>query len=252
MTINQAIKEIRKVFQSCNILNIAELVEKNILETRFICNEYIGFMDGDVRLKDLQEIIECKPIHDDLALLISGEVKELEIEKIEYKSQEYRVLIKNRYSDWSLEKVQEQLQSKFVSFKSMGFELSHTVINKDILMIDSKSLYEYLDFKPEKLLNEIDDLKTKLELNEKEILLLRSKGVSAYSTPALDVTKAVINEFWEDWTPESNKNIKQNTIKKWIGDNFPDFQSNAIQLAIDQICRNPKAKTGGINRSISK
>ncbi|MFH4065976.1 hypothetical protein WAI74_18325 [Acinetobacter baumannii] len=106
-------------------------------------------------------------------------------------------------------------------------------------------MHEYLDFKPQKLLIAIDDLTTKLALQDKEISDLRRKSSSTYSTPALEVVKAVIQEFWEDWTPESNKNIKQATIKNWIGINFPEFQSNAIQLAIDQVCRHPKTKEGG-------
>lgn len=247
LTINQAIHEIQKVLKTCNQLNIAELVDKRVLKTCFICNAYIGLVE-DNKLTELYHTEECEPIDDKIGSLISGEIRELFISNIKYNGRDGKILKKNKYSDWSLEKVQEQLQSKSLNFKSMGFEPSYTTINTDTLMIDSKSLYEYLDIRPEKLLNTIDDLTKKLDFSEKEILLLKSKGTSTYSTPALDVVKAVIKEFWEDWTPESDKNIKQVTIKKWIGDNFPNFQSNASQLVIDQVCRNPKAKEGGKNR----
>lgn len=248
LTINQAIHEIRKVLKTCNLLNIAELVDKKALKTCFVCNTYIGLMDGD-KLTDLFQTVECEPIDDKISSLISGEISELFISKIRYKGREGKLLKKNKYSDWSLEKVQEQLQSKSLNFKSIGFEFSHTAINKDTLMIDSKSLYEYLDFKPKKLLNVIDDLTTKLDLNEKETLLLRSKGTSTYSTAALEVITAVVNEFWEDWESNSSRDVSQTNIKEWIKKKFPEIQSDALRHAIDQVCRHPEQKKGGRNNS---
>ena len=208
-------------------------------------------MKGE-KLKGLLHTIECEPIHNEIGSLISGEIKELPIAQVKYKSQKGRVLIKNKFSDWSFEEIQEQLKRKPLSLKPLGFELSHTLLSRENLFIDSQSLHEYLDFKPQKLLIAIDDLTTKLALQDKEISDLRRKSSSTYSTPALEVVKAVIQEFWEDWTPESNKNIKQATIKNWIGINFPEFQSNAIQLAIDQVCRHPKTKEGGKIKSKNK
>lgn len=248
LTINQAIHEIQKVLKTCNQLNIAELVDKKVLKTCFVCNACIGLVEDD-KLTELYQTEECEPIDDKIGSLISGEIRELLISNIKYKGRDGKILKKNKYSDWSLEKVQEQLQSKSVNFKSMGFELSHTAINKDTLMIDSKSLYEYLDIKPEKLLNAIDDLTTKLDLNEKEILLLRSKGTSTYSTVALEAITAVVDEFWEDWESNSLRDVSQTTIKQWIEENFTEIQSDALRHAIDQVCRHPELKKGGRNNS---
>lgn len=248
LTINQAIKEIRNVYQSCNILNIAELVEKKILDTRFICNEYIGFMDKNFRLKDIQEILECKPINDDIPLLISNNVKELKIEEIEYKGQKGKVLLKCKQSEWDIKQVQNLLKTKPYKFQPLGYELSHSVIKVDDILIDSKSLYEYLDFQPTKLLEKINELNKELELIKTEISKAESKKSSTYSTPALEVCQAVIQNFWEDWTPDSAKDVTQATIKNWILHNFPDFQANAPRHAIDQVCRKPITKIGGKNR----
>lgn len=212
LTLNQAIEEIKKVFQTCNKLNLAELVDKKVLKTCFVCPMHIGLMEGE-KLRELLHTIECEPIHSEIGSLISGEIRELTISQVKYKNQNCRVLIKNKFSDWSLEEIQEQLKCKPLSLNHLGFELSHTPLNTDNLFIDSQSLYEYLDFKPEKLLIAIEDLTTKLALQDKEIWHLRSRGASTYSTPALEVVKAVIQEFWEDWTPESNKTLNKSQLR---------------------------------------
>ena len=50
-------------------------------------------MKGE-KLKGLLHTIECEPIHNEIGSLISGEIKELPIAQVKYKSQKGRVLIK--------------------------------------------------------------------------------------------------------------------------------------------------------------
>lgn len=251
LTINQAIKEIEKVFKTCNKFNIAELVDKNVLKTFFVCEAYIGTLEQD-RLTELYHTEKCEPINENIGSLIRGEIKELLIAEIRYDGKECKVFEQNKLSDWSLEKVQEHLRFTPISnISSIGFKISHTLINIDNLMIDANSLYEYLDIKPKKLLDEIDNLKIKLDASENEILLLKGRGISTYSTPALDAINAVIHTFWDNWESDPTRDLSQTNIKKWISENFIGIQSNALKQAIDQVCRHPEHKKGGRNNNSS-
>lgn len=64
-----------------------------------------------------------------------------------------------------------------------------------------------------------------------------------YTTPAIDIMKEVIKEFWINYNPNQPA-PKQSTITKWITDNF-DGVSDALALNIDKVCRHSDARSGG-------
>ena len=57
----------------------------------------------------------------------------------------------------------------------------------------------------------------------------------SYSTPALEVIQAVINEFWIEGAPQGPQ--KKEIVKIWINENYGDNVSKSIAEAIDTICR---------------
>lgn len=64
----------------------------------------------------------------------------------------------------------------------------------------------------------------------------------SYTTPAMEIMNAVINEFWINYSPEQPA-PKQSTITSWITQNFNI--SPALALNIDKVCRHSDAKSGG-------
>ena len=65
----------------------------------------------------------------------------------------------------------------------------------------------------------------------------------SYTTPAMEIMDAVINEFWINYSPEQPA-PKQSTITEWITANFKDI-SSALALNIDKVCRHSDARGGG-------
>jgi len=64
----------------------------------------------------------------------------------------------------------------------------------------------------------------------------------SYTTPAMDIMNAVINEFWVNYDPRQQA-PKQLIITNWITQNF-DI-SPALALNIDKVCRHSDARSGG-------
>lgn len=64
----------------------------------------------------------------------------------------------------------------------------------------------------------------------------------SYTTPAIEIMAAVINEFWINYSPEQQA-PKQLVITSWITKNF-DI-SAALALNIDKVCRHSEARSGG-------
>ncbi|WP_372886091.1 hypothetical protein [Psychrobacter sp.] len=64
----------------------------------------------------------------------------------------------------------------------------------------------------------------------------------SYTTPAMEIMDAVINEFWINYSPEQPA-PKQSIITNWITQNF-DI-SPALALNIDKVCRHSDARSGG-------
>ena len=65
----------------------------------------------------------------------------------------------------------------------------------------------------------------------------------SYTTPAMEIMDAVINEFWINYDSDQPA-PKQSTITEWITDNFDDI-SYALALNIDKVCRHSDARSGG-------
>ena len=65
----------------------------------------------------------------------------------------------------------------------------------------------------------------------------------SYTTPAMEIMDAVINEFWINYSP-GQPAPKQSTITEWITANFKDI-SSALALNIDKVCRHSDARGGG-------
>jgi len=67
------------------------------------------------------------------------------------------------------------------------------------------------------------------------------KAVPLYSTPLLEVQKAVIKKFWADGAPEGPQ--KKDVVVNWIMDNYDHKVVNkSIAHAIDTIVRSPDQK----------
>lgn len=97
--------------------------------------------------------------------------------------------------------------------------------------------------KDDKTINELNQRIKQLEQQLEQRQLTQPDINSTYTTPAIEVMNAVINEFWLNYNP--NKPApKQSSVTTWITDHYKDI-SKALALNIDKVCRHPEAKAGG-------
>lgn len=95
----------------------------------------------------------------------------------------------------------------------------------------------------DKTINELNQRIKQLEQQLEQQQLAQPDIGLTYTTPAIEVMNAVINEHWLNYNP--NKPApKQSSVTKWITDNYKDI-SKALALNIDKVCRHPDAKAGG-------
>ena len=95
----------------------------------------------------------------------------------------------------------------------------------------------------DKTINELNQRIKQLEQQLEQRQLTQPDINSTYTTPAIEVMNAVINEFWLNYN--SNEPApKQSSVTTWITDHYKDI-SKALALNIDKVCRHPEAKAGG-------
>ena len=214
------------------------LAEASLLTVGIDPLEYSHLSDYPLR----DELTTKRPINWQHALLLMRSLSEA-ICTHEVKSPFINLEKSDYQNTWDF--VEEQ--AKISIDNAHEIILTATKIHRDELFkwLKKNNYFESIQSTPANIDTHVVETSHPQPITHNEILLLPEP---TYTTPALEVIKAVVNHWWKDFDLDSEQPHlvpQQKHVKAWIGEHYPEMDSDYIRTAIDKICRHPIAKNGG-------